>query len=480
MNRYRKDHALLLEARAQWENLASYRQQRDRCKRYCYGDQWGDQIMVDGKWVREEQYIRNHGSEPLKNNLIRRMVKQVLGLYRSRQQPVRITGTDKTSARRLARQLREVQAYNSAEEVNARALEEFLISGLVVQKKSYGWRNGHTGCWTDNVPAANFFVDSRTGDCRGWDIGSIGEIHDMRFDELCEKFAQDADDLQTLSDIYTPTDYRDRVREMVTDFGSMSPVAEHFFCPASPLLCRVYEVWHVERCQGFLCHDQSEGRLIWANPDDHDLLARSANKQWTTATEWHYYYLTPFGDVLAEGVTPYAHHSHPYVMKAYPFIDGEIHSFVADIIDQQRYTNRLITLYDWVMRSSAKGVLLVPEECLAEGYTIGDVADEWARFNGVIPIRTCGGGMMPHQVSANAVNIGINELLQTQLHFMEDISGVTGALQGKMESAGVSGKLYEQQTQNATLSQLDLLDTFTTFIQEGQKKDVSNIRQFGA
>ena len=76
------------------------------------------------------------------------------------------------------------------------------------------------------------------------------------------------------------------------------------------------------------------------------------------------------------------------------------------------------------------------------------------------------------------MNVGINELLQTQLNFMEDISGVTGALQGKMMSASVSGKLFEQQTQNATLSQLDLLDTFRNFIREGAEKDVANILQF--
>jgi len=50
--------------------------------------------------------------------------------------------------------------------------------------------------------------------------------------------------------------------------------------------------------------------------------------------------LSPFGDILDEGEIPYEHKSHPYVFKAYPFIDGEIHSFVSDVIDQQRYTNR--------------------------------------------------------------------------------------------------------------------------------------------
>jgi hypothetical protein len=200
--------------------------------------------------------------------------------------------------------------------------------------------------------------------------------------------------------------------------------------------------------------------------------------EWFMDEYWYYYFLTPFGDILDEGETPFEHKEHPYVFMAYPFIDGEIHSFVNDVIDQQRYTNRLITLYDWVMRSSAKGVLLVPEESVPDGYSIDDIAEEWARFNGVIPVRTRNGAQLPQQVSANAVNVGINELLQTQLSFMEDISGVTGVLQGKQQNVGVSGTLFEQQTHNATLSQLDLLDTYRQFISEGKKKDLSNIRQF--
>ncbi len=66
---------------------------------------------------------------------------------------------------------------------------------------------------------------------------------------------------------------------------------------------------------------------------------------WFIDDYWYFYYLSPFGDILKEGETPYEHGSHPYIFKAYPFIDGEIHSFVADVIDQQRYTNRLITLF---------------------------------------------------------------------------------------------------------------------------------------
>ena len=44
-------------------------------------------------------------------------------------------------------------------------------------------------------------------------------------------------------------------------------------------------------------------------------------------------------------------------------------------------------MYDWIMRASAKGVLLFPEECLPKGMSMEDVANEWARFDGVIMIK---------------------------------------------------------------------------------------------
>ena len=473
---FRSNISLLAAARNYWESMSAFRQERARCKRYCYGDQWGDPVNVDGKWMREEQYIRSYGSEPLKNNLIRRLVKQVLGLYRSEGIGLKPRCHKKEAAKQMAAILDDVGSINCLDEMNVRALEEFLISGMVVQRKSFGWRRGRYDCWTDNVPLDYFFLDTGMSDCRGWNTDCVGEIHDMPFDMLCAEFAHAPSEVLSLQRIYAAEGYQQRIDQMLSDFGMLNEGPKDFFFPASPRSCRVIEVWLKERRQGWLCHDRAQGQLVWK--DELSAGDREMPSQWRIVEEWHYYYLTPFGDVLAEGITPYAHQSHPFTFKAYPFIDGEVHSFVADIIDQQRYTNRLITLYDWVMRSSAKGVLLVPEESIPDGYSLSDVADEWARFNGVIPVRTRNGSALPQQVSANAVNVGINELLQTQLGFMEDISGVTGALQGKTSNAGVSGTLYEQQTHNSALSQLDMLDTFRHFITEGMRKDISNVQQF--
>ena len=199
---------------------------------------------------------------------------------------------------------------------------------------------------------------------------------------------------------------------------------------------------------------------------------------WFIDDYWYFYYLSPFGDILKEGETPYEHDSHPYVFKAYPFIDGEIHSFVSDVIDQQRYTNRLITLYDWIMRASAKGVLMMPDDCLPDGVSIDDIAESWAEFNGVIVYRPSKSGRVPEQVANNSTNIGIAELLNIQLKFFEDISGVTGALQGKPGFSGESAAHFQQQTQNATTTLLDLLECFSGFVVDGAYKDVKNIQQF--
>jgi hypothetical protein len=85
---------------------------------------------------------------------------------------------------------------------------------------------------------------------------------------------------------------------------------------------------------------------------------------------------------------------------------------------------------------------------------------------------------VPTQIANNSTNIGIQELLNLQLKFFEDISGVNGALQGKPGYSGMSAALYSQQTQNSTTSLLDLLESFNQFICDAAYKDVKNIQQY--
>ena len=135
-------------------------------------------------------------------------------------------------------------------------------------------------------------------------------------------------------------------------------------------------------------------------------------------------------------------------------------------------------MYDWIMRASAKGVLLMPEDSLPDGVSMEDIAENWATFNGVILYKPSKSGRMPQQVANNSTNIGISELLNLQLKFFEDISGVNGALQGKPGYSGTSAAKYSQEAQNATMSLLDMLECFSYFVIDGAYKDVKNIQQF--
>lgn len=498
----RRAFDVLLQAQQYWFNMESFRRTRERNKRYAFGDQWKDYVTVEGIVMTEEEYIRQQGNVPLKNNLIHRLVRNVMGVYRGQSKEPTCYARDRDE-----QQLGETMSVilqcnaqvNRRNEIDARTFQDFLIGGLAIHRKWFGWRNDKLDCWTDYVNPNNFFIDSNMRDFRGWDVSFLGEIHDISFEALCSQFAESPQDYTRLAEIYRNAQDKDALSLVYNEFGNSELRNFDFLHPNSSSLCRVIEVWRKESKARYRCHDYNNGDVYKVDIEDYKTMVADVNQErirmgrengmslediplieatWFIDDYWYFYYLTPFGDILKEGETPYEHKSHPYVFKAYPYIDGEIHAFVADVIDQQRYTNRLITLYDWIMRASAKGVLLFPEECLPTNMNINDIADEWSRFNGVIAIKTKGTATIPQQIANNSTNIGITELLNLQLKFFEDISGVNGALQGKPGYSGMSASLYNQQTQNSTTSLLDLLDSFSMFIVDGAYKDVKNMQQF--
>lgn len=498
----RRAFDILMEAQHYWNQMEQFRKDRQRNKRYTYGSQWDDMICVDGKSMTEEEYIKQQGNVPLKNNLIRRLVRNVLGVYRSQSKEPTCTARDRDEQKlgeTMSTILQCNMQLNRMSEVFARTMEEFLISGFIVHRKSYGWRNGKEDCWTDYVQPNNFFIDNNMRDFRGWDVSCLGEVHDVSFGQLCEQFAESPEDYQKLKDIYKWAARKEFLAHYAERFGYSRLNNYDFLFTSEPGRCRVIEVWRKEQKPRYRCHDYQNGDIYKIEEEDFEKEVTLVNAQrmqmaeatgmpeeevplvkatWFMDDYWYFYYLSPFGDILKEGETPFEHGSHPYVFKAYPFIDGEIHSFVADVIDQQRYTNRLITLYDWIMRASAKGVLLMPEDSLPDGVSMEDIAESWAEFNGVIVFKPSKSGQIPHQVANNSTNIGITELLNLQLKFFEDISGVNGALQGKPGYAGTSAAKYNQETQNATMSLLDMLECFSYFVVDGAYKDVKNIQQF--
>lgn len=403
------------QAKEYYDGLATFRKKRNRCRDYTYGRQWNDIIEVDGRRVTEYEYILSEGNVPLKNNLIRRIVRNVIGVFRSRLPEI--------MEKSYGEDLMNIARQNSLDELFCRTLEEFLISGMAIHRKRLAAIHGKPGVRTEIVSPGCFFFNTDSRDVRGWDIDMVGQVHRVTFNDWCRAFVRDRDGY---------------VRAGALFDGGVKSV-------------NVMEIWRREIRPDFRVRHRKDGSAAF-----RDI--------------WRYYFLNEKGETLLCGDSPYLDGSHPYVFKFYPYLDGEIQSFVGDLIDQQRYTNRLITLYDWVIRASAKGVLLVPEDSISPG-NLRNMADQWSRFNGVIVYKPKIGMPEPKQISGNISNLGISELLEIQLKMMEDVSGVNGILRGNASGGNMSGTLYESQTANAMYSMADLLETFQAFIRDNAAKD---------
>ena len=509
--------SILIRAARAWDCLDRFRKDRERYKRYMYGDQWGDPVEYCGQMMTEEEYIRRQGNIPLKNNLIRRLAKTVIGVYRN-QNKVPVCVARDRDEQRMGEVMSTLLEYNyklnEKKELDARMFEEFILSGLALQKETYALRDGRQDCWTDNVNPNFFFMDGSMNDPRMDDVSIIGELHDVTFGQLAATFAHGDGDLQRLQDIYKNARDRDLMANYADTFHRNTEQLVSFLQPQDLSLCRVIEVWTREQRKALWCHDwlhgeayvdsytslsdirrENEARMEENRMKDETgqyLLDEAGQPRLYMPLErvplieyeyiieeyWYFRYLSPLGDVIEEGETPYAHGSHPYTVRAYPFVDGEIHPFVADVIDQQRYINHYIILNDFLVKASAKGVLVVDESSIPDDMAIEDIAEEWTRFNGIIKLRLRDGAKPPQQmVNQNRV-AGIQDMITLQMQLMDDVSGVHGALQGKTPSSGTAASLYQQQANNASSSVVDLLEAYSSFLTAGALKKLKNMQQF--
>ena len=70
----------------------------------------------------------------------------------------------------------------------------------------------------------------------------------------------------------------------------------------------------------------------------------------------------------------------------------------------------------------------------------------------------------PQQVMTSVNTVGTQQMLDTQLRLMREVSGVGDALRGQTPSATTSASLYESQQQGQLLALRDLLDTFMAYL----------------
>jgi len=500
---FENNNDVLHEAYIAWTSLDEFRDEARRNERYTFGNQWGDKIKNPNGcgYITEEDHIKNQGNVPLKNNRIRGIVRSVLGVFSNQQtEPVCVSrDRDKqTKGEMMSTTLQYSYQVNKLWELDRRNLEYFLISGATFFKTIYGWRNNKKDVWTDIVNYNRVFFDNHMEDPRHWDCHLIGEIHDIGLYDVLQQFADGSKEraLQ-LREIYRGCTKERAVSYLKNLSEDNTHKNRSFFVPDDETRCRVIEVWKKESKERYLVHDSLNGELYKVEIEqEHELKTENQRRiteqsamgiepedmklldyEWFVDNFWQFYYLSPQGDILMQGETPYWHESHPYSFKLYPFYNKRVYPFVGDFIDQNRYINRLITMQDFVMRASAKGVLLIPEESIPEGMTIQDIADDWAAYNGVIAYKAKAGIPLPQQVIANSSQTGAYDMLSIQLKLLEDISGVSSALQGQTPRAGTPASLYMQQTQNSATSLTDIMESYREVREDRDYKAMKLIQQ---
>ena len=452
-----KTLSVLRAAYRAWCAASDLRSRRERHKRYTYGRQWDDLVTdAAGNTMTEGELARRSGKRPMSNNLIRQLVKSIVGRFRNN-----------IADERPPTNIEMLNKNNSLAELDSRALEEFLISGCAIQRVVYERRLNGDGVWVDNVNPTRFFINA-IEDPRSWDIELVGMLHDMNMAEVIMRFA------------HNDRNKADRLREIYADNATILPdsicekTSHNEFFHARQGRCRVFEVWTLECQEQLRCHDTARASIFIAplsqeeDIDKENALRRKSGTplivtRWEVATRWHCRYISPTGALLDEFDSPYPHGSHPFIVKFHPLTDGEVHSFVEDVIDQQRYINRLIVLIDHIMSTSAKGALLFPKEQKDPQFTWEEIAQAWASCDSIIPYNPQEGVPGPQQLITKNTDIGAYDLLSLEMKLLEDVSGVSDALLGKNISAATGTALYENQVRNATIALADIFETFNAF-----------------
>lgn len=504
---YKRETEFLNMCASCWYALEEARRKMRRSLMYSYGDQWGDYVRDPDtlQWMTEGDLIKKNGKVPLKNNMIAPILSNIDGQLRQQlTRPVCVARDQSEAAvgEMMSVAIEYVHDINDVEEVDSDSMRMLLNGGMTAQRIEYGLNPAKDKCdvWVYPVNPARLFFNTNLEDVRQWDVTCVGELFDMPIEDVLAHFAHSPEEKEYISNIYlnvSPFQHDENRGMQGEESRELS-----FFSSSRNDLCRVILGWHLESREAYFWNDTLRGTWGYVEYSDSEKKKFDAENErrrqrakelnvapddillieYSYATErfWYYRYMTPYGDVLQEGRTPYWHGEHNYVLHLYPLIQGRLGNFVEQFIDQQRAINRTATLIDFIRGTSSKGVLVVDDEAF-ENMSREEVVDEYVRYNGVLFVRLKPGQSIDgvvRQYNSGASVAGDFELLSLQLRLINEISGVNSAMQGQAPKAGTPASLYAQQAYNSSLNLKGLFEAYRTFRRRRDTKLMKTIQQF--
>ena len=505
--------SILEEVDTTWAAGASFRRQTERSSRYYKGDQWKDRVVIrhrDGttETLTEEEYIERQGKPALKQNLIRPLVRNIIGQLRLNPYKSTVFSRDaegQSAADMMTAALEGVHSMNDKNERDARLFETYLVSGAAIYNTGYKFDNERKMPYPyyKSIDPSRYFQTIAASDVCGDDVDFCGDFFDTSILDIKSMYAKTRKQEQELEEIYGNSTRRDsasNIQHVTSNSENVSPRIS-----LGNGECRVIRVCRKEGHWDLTVHDYSdaswESYNLSENPNIKEFINTEIARRKKIAreigvdyedgsnrlliefeeryvTSWVYYHLSPWGHVLWTQDSPYEHNSHSYVAKYYPLFEGQAYGMVYDLIDQQKAINRNYIMHDFITSAAAKGVLLVPEEAIPDDMDLEDIADEWSKYNGVIKYRAKDGVKQPEQIVARNFNVGQFDMINLQMRLMNDIGGVHDAMQGKSLGAGTPSSLYQQAVHNSQTNILDYVESFAWLLMKRDYKIIQIIKQF--
>jgi len=497
--------------RQYWDSLEPFRRQRERAVKYFLGEQWHELIENEfGEVVTEGQNISDQGGIPFIQNLIKSMIRALIGQYRQDTSKFVVVATTPEKAKdseMLTNALHYIMTtINNSKELFARALEELLNSGLPIARIVWQYDDElkRKECDISLQDTTSVFFNGDIKDIRCKDLKVLGFLRDYTMDELIVDFGSTPERVAKLKEIYSHAAIMQYVDSM--GFDQSQYYSRNFYTSTDISKCRVIEVWEKRLVQRMLVHDWMEAEPFYCDWDQKKLDEANAFRvqvyaQMKTAQypdgipaeevppltgtfenvlEWFYTYYTPYGQILREGVSPYDHGSHPYVMLPYPLLDGKITGLTTDLIDVQRQLNQLLIVENMMLASSIKNTLMVDINGMTDGQTKESIVRDYKRIGSVVLYDSKNKtANAPAEIHGSTGNLGISEMIQIRIKMLQDVSGVNPAMQGQTAQSGTSGKLYDAQISQSSLNSKDIIDAFTgLFVSKINWKALKTFQQY--
>lgn len=515
-----KDVQMLERCRRIWDNMEPFRLNYARGDEFAYGDQWSDVIEVNGQQMTYRTYLLQQGNVALQTNQIKNKVESISGhLVKQRNEPV-CHARDRAEQKYGEVMTEALQANcekNVMSTLFSKWVKDLCLGGLAVSYESYDNTSGPSGTmdsWTSYINPNTVILEGEGVDPRFWDVSLVGRFYYSTFGGVCSQFAHSPSDFEILRAIYGNQDDPFGVPEARTFQEKVEDEALEFMKSSDPTRCYVCEVWTKEWRPMIRLWDTQAGKEEIIRSDDHayreavkyeneSRASRGRAAGWSDdevsyivgdgygrdedeknglfwEEYWYCRFLAPDGTVLWEGESPYADGSHPFCLCAFPYMNGRMCGYLNDAIDINLAMNRALVLHDWIMRTQAKGVVVVPKQIVPDDISYRDFARSWTAIDDMVFIDVEPGkeNLMPKVFFGAAQNFDVSNLISTYSRLMEQGAPVNGAMQGKDPSSGTSGTLYAQMVANSSTPIASLMEDYYRFESAVLNKKMKNIIMF--